>query len=203
MKSTGTGLIRKAFRSSSRGQSIVEFALVLPFLMVVVLGVTELGYALIDSHIVTKLTRESSNLISRDASLADAVTAMRGISSRPVNFDDGSSKIIFSVIKNVATTGAANYNRPILYQRHVYGTYPGSSAIVSSGTGTYGGAPNYTAANSDNDTRLQITSLPGGMTVTLGGMIYVTEIYTRHTLITPLDRFGVTVPQTLYSIAYF
>jgi hypothetical protein len=34
-------------------------------------------------------------------------------------------------------------------------------------------------------------------------MLYVTEIYTRHDLITPLSGFGVTVPGTLYSIAYF
>ena len=34
-------------------------------------------------------------------------------------------------------------------------------------------------------------------------MLYITEIYTRHTLITPFDRFGIQVPDTLYSIAYF
>jgi hypothetical protein len=34
-------------------------------------------------------------------------------------------------------------------------------------------------------------------------MLYVTEIYTKHPLITPLDRFGVNVPPILYSIAYF
>jgi hypothetical protein len=34
-------------------------------------------------------------------------------------------------------------------------------------------------------------------------MIYITEIFARHNRITPLDRFGVLVPQTLYSIAYF
>ena len=69
-------LATRIVRSSSAGQSIVEFALVLPFLVVLVLGLTELGYALLDSHIVTKLTRESSNLISRDSSLQDAATAM-------------------------------------------------------------------------------------------------------------------------------
>ena len=37
----------------------------------------------------------------------------------------------------------------------------------------------------------------------LGGMLYITEIYTRHPLITPFDHFGVTMPTTLYSIAYF
>jgi Flp pilus assembly protein TadG len=200
---SAAGAVRRGLRSDCRGQSVVEFALVLPFLVVVVLGVTELGYALLDSHIVTKMSREGSNLISRDASLQDAVTAMRNLSSRPVNFNDGSSKIIFSVIKNVATDSVANHDKAILYQRTSFGSFPGTSAIQTAGTGSFGGAPTFTAANSDNDTRLQVTSLPGGMTVTLGGMIYVTEIFTRHTLITPLNRFGVTVPNTLYSIAYF
>jgi Flp pilus assembly protein TadG len=196
-------VVRRAFASSCRGQSIVEFAIVLPFLMLVVLGVTEVGYALLDSHIVTKLTRESSNLISRDTTIDDAVTAIRSMSTRPVNFNDGSSKIIFSVIKNVATNGVANHDKAILYQRYTFGSYPGTSALSTAGTGSYGSGPNYVANSSDTDTRLQVTNLPGGMTLTLGGMMYVTEIYTRHTLITPLNNFGVSVPQTLYSIAYF
>jgi hypothetical protein len=33
--------------------------------------------------------------------------------------------------------------------------------------------------------------------------MYVTEIFTRHNLITPFNRFGINVPSTLYSIAYF
>ena len=128
---------------------------------------------------------------------------MTTMSSRPVNFTDGSSKIIFSVIKKVSTVGAANYGQPILYQRLVYGSYPGASALATSGSGSFGSAPDYTAANSDTDTRLRVTNLPNAAQMPLGGMIYVTEIYTRHTLITPLDRFGISVPQTLYSIAYF
>jgi len=181
----------------------VEFALVFPFLVVLVLGLTELGYALLDSHIVTKLTRESSNLISRDSSIQDAVTAMTSMSSRPVNFTNGSSKIIFSVVRKIDTVGAANYGQPVLYQRYVYGSYAGSSALTTSGTGSFSGAPDYQALNADGDTRLQVTNLPNAASMPLGGMTYVTEIYTRHTLITPLNRFGITVPQTLYSIAYF
>jgi hypothetical protein len=190
-------------RSSASGQSIVEFALVVPFLVVLVLGIAELGYALLDSHIVTKMTRESSNLISRDASIQDAVTAMVGMSSRPVNFTNGSSKIIFSVVMKVATPSVPNSSKPILYQRYVYGTYAGTSALTTAGTGSYGGAPDYQAANADTDTRLQVTNLPNAATMPVGGYMYITEIYTRHTLITPLDRVGITVPQTLYSIAYF
>src|SRR6202140_824517 len=103
---------------SSSGQSLVEFAIALPLLLVLVLAVIETGYALLDAHIVTKLTREGSNMISRDTTLSDAVTAMRSMSSRPVNFDDGTSTLILSVIRLVATTGAINYNKPVLYQRY-------------------------------------------------------------------------------------
>lgn len=73
--------------------------------------------------------------------------------------------------------------------------------MLNNSGGTFGPAPDFTAANSDNDTRLQVTNAPG--TMALGDLLYITEIYTRHPLITPLDRFGIQVPQALYSIAYF
>jgi hypothetical protein len=187
--------------ASDAGTSMIEFALVLPLIAVVSLGVLEFGYALLDAHVVTRLSREGSNLISRDASLQDAVNAMKSMSTRPVNFDDGSSKIILSVIKNVGTLGAANYNKPVLYQRYEYGTLPGSSKLGTSGSPTFGPPPEYTAVNSDNNTSLQVTGMP--VTVTLGGMVYVAEIYSRHQLITPLNAFGFTMPQILYSISYF
>ena len=186
--------------SGTRGQVLLEFAMVVPFILVIMLGVVEVGYALLDQHVVTKLAREGSNLISRDTSLGDAGTAMASMSSRPVNFNNGSSKLILSVIKNVATVGASNYNKPVLYQRYVYGTLAGTSILNNSG-GSFGPSPQFQAVNSDNDTSLQISNLPA--TMALGGMLYVTEIYSRHQLITPFDRFGVSIPQKLYSIAYF
>ena len=188
--------------SSSSGQSIVEFALILPLVMVVLLGVIELSYALLDEHVVTKLTREGSNLISRDTSLQDAATAMRSMSTRPVNFDT-SSKVIFSVIKTGRDDGGEQLQQgrpvPALRVRRALGDEPVDDAR---GNGSFGPAPDYQAANSDNDTSLQLTNLPANLLIT-GGMLYVTEIYTTHTLITPFDRFGISVPSTLYSIAYF
>ena len=186
---------------SDSGQSLLEFAIILPLVMMLLLGIIEVGYAMLDQHVVTKLTREGSNLISRDTTISDAVNAMKNMSTRPVNFTDGSSKVIFSVIKRVPTVGSANYDNDIMYQRYEYGGLAKSSTLAFGG-GSFGGAPDYEAANSDNTTSLQVTNLPANLT-TLGGMLYVTEIYTRHTLITPLDRLGVTLPDTLYSIAYF
>jgi TadE-like protein len=191
---------------SPNGQSLLEFGLILPFLLVLALGVIEVSYALLDQHVVTKLTREGSNLISRDTSLQDAATVLTSMTTPPVNFASG-SKMIFSVIKNVQTAGAPNVNKNILYQRYVYGSNSDPAAkstlntVVNVG-GNLGSGPEYQAPNSDTDTGLQITNLPAGL-VTAGGMLYVTEVYTNHPLITPFDKFGVQVPKMLYSIAYF
>jgi hypothetical protein len=186
----------------ARGQSIIEFAVVLPLLLVVVLGVIEVSYALLDQHVVTKFTREGSNLISRDTSLADAAAAMKAMSGRPVDFNTH-SRLIFSVVRRGATTGSSNYDKDILYQRYEFGALAATSKLSTLGSGSYGPAPEYQANNPDGDTNLQVTNLSSGIVLTPGGTIYITEIYTTHDLITPFDKFGVTVPKTLYSIAYF
>jgi hypothetical protein len=186
----------------ARGQSIVEFAFLTPLILVVALGVIEFGYALLDQHVVTKLTREGSNLISRDTTLDDAITAMRSMSTRPVDFSTR-SRVIFSVLKKGSTTNTANYDKVVLYQRAEYGSLAGTSGLRMAGSGTFGGGPDYVALNSDTNAGLRIANLPSYLDVTRGGLVYVTEIFTTHNLLTPLDGFGVTVPNTLYSIAYF
>ncbi len=185
----------------SKGQSLMEMALLLPFLLMLALGVVEISFGMLDQHIVTKLTREGSNLISRNTSLADAGTALRAMSARPVNFNT-QSKMILSVLKKGATTGTANYNQVFLYQRYEYGALAASSKLNTSG-GTFGPAPDYTANNSDNSTGLQVTNISDDMISARGGMIYVTEIYTRHQVLTPLANWGLRMPNILYSIAYF
>jgi Flp pilus assembly protein TadG len=186
---------------NEQGQSMVEFALVVPLLVTMVLGVSEISYALLHQHVVSRLTREGSNMISRNTTLQDAGTAMAQMASAPVNFGSN-SKVIFSVIKRVATIGAANYNKDVLYERYEYGSIAATSVLRTAGSGSFGSAPDYKAANSDNDTSLQVTNLPGNLLFT-GGMLYVTEIFTQHQTITPLAHFGITMPTQLYSISYF
>jgi hypothetical protein len=185
----------------TRGQTLIEFTVALPLLLLIFLGVVDMGYLLLDQHVVTKLSREGSNMISRNTTLQDAAAALKGMSSRPVDFS-ANSRMILSVIRNVATGGAANFNKPVLYARYEYGGLAATSRILTAGAASFGPAPDYRTTNSDNNTSLQVTNLAPGLMVT-GGMLYVTEIYTKHILLTPLDKFGVTLPQTLYSIAYF
>ena len=195
--------IRRQPPAGERGQSLVEFAIILPLLIVLALGVVEVSWALLDNHVLTALSREGSNLISRNTSLQDAATAMRSMSSRPLDFNNG-SRLIFSVLKKGATTGTTNFDKVILYQRHEFGNLAGVRSTLSTlGSGAFRGAPEYEAINSDSDANLQVTNLPGNLQLVRGGMLYVTEIYTTHPAITPLTRFGVTLPSTLYSVAYF
>jgi len=182
------------------GQGLIEFSILLPLLVLVVLGFVELGYGLLDMHVATSFSREGSNLISRNTSLQDAVTALRMMSSRPINLDDGSSKVILTVVRQINTAGAANNGKNILYQRVQYGSYPGASRITGGG-GALGGAPDYQAVDPENDTALRVGGLP--VTLQPGGTLYITEVFTKHVTLTPLDRFGVHVPHTLYSVAYF
>jgi TadE-like protein len=191
-----------ALLKGTGGQSILEFAVILPLALLLVLGVIEVGYALVDQHLVTRLTREGSNLISRDTSLEDAATVMKTMSSPPVDFTS-TSRLIFSVIKRGGTTGTSNYDKLILYQRYEYGALPASSKLAIRGSGSFAGAPDFEAVNSDSNTGLQVTNVAPDLVSVKGGMIYITEIYTTHKLITPIDGFGVPVPKLLYSIAYF
>jgi len=187
---------------NERGQSIIEMAIILPLLLVVVLGVVEVSYGLMDQHVVTKLTREGSNLISRDTSLGDAANALKAMASRPVDFSTN-SRLIFTVIRKGATTGTSNFGQDIIYQRYETGALSASSVLQTKGSASFGVPPDYQAANADSDTGLQLNGLPSGLVVGTGSMIYVTEIFTKHELITPFDKFGVKVPDVLYSIAYF
>ncbi len=122
--------------------------------------------------------------------------------TRPVDFDNG-SRLIFSVLKKVGTTGSANYGQIVLYQRREYGTLSVASRLTTAGAATFGGAPDSIAPNADNNTNLRVTNLPANIALVNGGMLYVTEVYSTHTLLTPLDRFGITVPDRIYAVAYF
>lgn len=188
--------------SSAKGQTLVEMAFVLPIIMMVSLGVVEVSYAVLHQHVISRITREGANLISRDVTLLDASNALKSMSTTPVDFTDG-SQLILSVLKKGSTVGTANYDQVVLYQRYSIGTLGAASTLQTAGSVTFGPAPDFKVANSDTDTNLRITTLPATVDITRGGLLFVAEVFTSHAPLTPLDKFGVTIPPTLQSIAYF
>jgi Flp pilus assembly protein TadG len=181
----------------------LEFAFVLPLLLLLGLGVIEMSYLLHDQHIVIRLTREGSNLISRNVTISDAATAMRSIANPPVDFNGSNSKLIFTVLTRYS--GGLNYDYVIVYQRYEIGSLAASSAFTTQGplSGAFGPAPDYIAVNPSNNTNLRVTNVPANLLLNRGQFVYVTEIYTHHGLITPFENIGISLPSTLYSIAYF
>jgi Flp pilus assembly protein TadG len=188
---------------SSRGQVLVEFAMVLPLLLLIVLGVVEMSYLLHNQHILIRLTREGSNLISRNITISDAATVMESMANPPVDLQDNSSRLIFTVLTKYSS--GANYDRIIVYQRHEIGGLSASSAFTTAGpiSSSFGPAPDYIALNPANNTNLRVTNAPPNLILDQGQFVYITEIYSRHALITPFTNFGISLPSKLYSIAYF
>ena len=104
--------------ASSRGQSIVEFAICLPLLLLVTLGVIEMSNALMSQHVITKVAREGSNMISRETELVDAGTALQNMSANPGTFN-ARTLVIFSVLMRSQT--GSNNGQLVLYQRYQVG----------------------------------------------------------------------------------
>lgn len=193
--------MRNRLRDQS-GQSVAEMAMMLPLIVTLSLGIIELGYALLDQHVVAKMSREGSNLISRDASIQFAFQALQSMRTGNIDFTS-SSKVIFTVVKQ--PTSGTNAGVNVVAARYTGGAaVGGGSAITCSGcSGNLGSAPDYMAADPDNTSSLRVTAgVPAG-SIGPGGYLYVTEIFTNHPLITPFDRLGIAVPTSLYSIAYF
>ena len=124
---------------------------------------------------------------------------MRNMSTRPVDFDTR-SRLIFSVLKKGATTGTANYDQddPLRSATSI-GALAAFEQAADAGHGVVQRRPrlrrqqlrhrrrsadHQPAANSDHGQP--------------GGLLYVTEIYTRHNLITPFDASASRCPTRLF-----
>jgi len=184
------------------GQSVAEMAMVLPLIVTLSLGVIELGYALLDQHVVTKISREGSNLISRDASIDFAFQALQSMRTGNIDFTS-TSKVIFTIVKQPTSGSNAGVN--VVSARYTGGaSVGGGSAITCSAcTGNLGSSPDYSAPDPDNTSSLRVTGGVPANSIGPGGYLYITEIFTSHPLITPFNRLGISVPTSLYSIAYF
>lgn len=62
MKSRG---MRRRFAGDTRGAALVEFTLVIPFIIAFIAGLSELGFALHQQHIVQKAVRDAARYAAR------------------------------------------------------------------------------------------------------------------------------------------
>jgi hypothetical protein len=166
--------------AGERGQALLELIPVMLVMLTLTFAVIDFGRAIWQLQVITGLTREGSNLASRNTTMSDSATAVVN-DGRALNLANNGEVIITSV-QNVG--GAF-----VITGQYSTGTLPASKI----GTYILNGPP-------------QTAILPTTATTIPqpGGTIYVTEIFSSFSPITPLGAFmNYTMPSTLYDAAYF
>jgi uncharacterized protein (UPF0333 family) len=129
----------------SKGQSVVELALILPVLLLLSFGVIEYSRSILTKNIITNMSREGANLAARTQELPQ--TIMDAIATTADPLDMGTNGMIFiTKVMGIDNTGIVN---PIVQEqyRYVNGGYSANSMVwngCSSWTGgecTVSGSP--------------------------------------------------------------
>jgi Flp pilus assembly protein TadG len=109
------------------GQSLVEFAIVLPILLMLLLGVVDHARAILFNNILINMSREGANLAARSAQTSQFIIAALNFSAIPLNMpqhgmvyitrvswvDDGAGNVVAQVDEQYrATSGNGNLSLP-------------------------------------------------------------------------------------------
>ena len=168
-----TRVLRRIVRNES-GQELAETAMILPFLLMVALGIVEFGSIFATSHTLTSLGREGANIAARGAPL-DTVNALMLENGAQIDLTGhgGSITSRVVVVDSVAT----------IQDQRTTDTYAGQSRL---------GILGEPAAGLDLLARSE------------GASFYVVELFYVYDDRTPLGSIlTVTIPDTLYSRAIF
>jgi hypothetical protein len=160
--------------ADERGTAIVEFAIVTPLLLMLVLGVIEYGNVFSNVHTLASLSREGANLASRGATLPVVVDNVMGNGA-----DIGlSSRGGVVASRLIVSGGAATVDEQVASTGYAGQSHVGEAKGPATGTGTWG--------------------------LQEGQVVYVVELFYRYDTVTPLEAVvGIGVPDTLYERAIF
>ncbi len=156
------------------GQSLAEFALVLPMIIVVLLAVIELGNAFTVQHAITTISREGANIAARGTTLDTVLQVV---------MTNGSDLALASRGGSIASQVTIQSGQPLITQQLATLGYSGQSQIGGLG---------------------QIATGLTGLGLTEGSDHYVVEVFFGYQAITPLANFlsGV-IPSLMYQQAVF
>lgn len=90
-------MISRARRShSDRGASLAEFAVILPVVLLLLLGIIDMGRMLYAHQVLNDLSREAANLVSR-GSTVDAAFAAASFDEGPVSVAENGIMIVSTI----------------------------------------------------------------------------------------------------------
>jgi Flp pilus assembly protein TadG len=172
----------KSRLSSRSGQALVEFTFVAATLLLLFFGLIDFCRAISVRQVITSLSREGSNLASRNTSLSNSIAAVLAAAD-PLNITNNGRIFISVVTNNAGTAWVADQM-----------TFGGISTNGADSKVGHPGGP----ANS-NWIPATTPALPES-----NQTIYVTEIYYSFQAVTPVGKFlNFALPTRLYDAAYF
>jgi len=124
----------RSFKISSRGQSLIELAMVLPLLFVLGLGVFEFSRTLFAQNTILNMSREGANLFSRTVTAPqDIINTLRATASSSLSMTNANSIIYITRV-----SGRADGNIEIIdqYRPNPLGTYTPASRVPTTTAGT-------------------------------------------------------------------
>jgi hypothetical protein len=101
----------------SRGAALVEFALVLPILLFLIMALIDFGHLIETRLILTNVSREGGSIGSRQTPLDPALTDMLLASGKPVNLAGADGKVVISRIVAGADAGSPDPTILAQYER--------------------------------------------------------------------------------------
>jgi hypothetical protein len=165
---------RRRLAADERGTAIVEFAIVTPLLLMLVLGVIEYGNVFSNVHTLASLSREGANLASRGATLPVVVDNV--MSSGADIALSGRGGVVASRL--IVSGGVAKVDEQVSSTGYAGKSHVGAAKGPATGTGTWG--------------------------LQEGQIVYVVELFYRYDTVTPLEAVvGIGVPDTLYERGIF
>lgn len=161
-------------RARQSGQALVEFALLLPFFVLMIFGLIEFGRGIDEKHSMATLSREGAMLAARGTSLDSVNQAV---------IDNGADIRLSTRGGSIASKLDVVANKAVVRVQVKSAGYSGLSRL---------GAVGDTAASLS------------GLGLLNGTSVYVVEVFYQHVPLVPLRQmFSVGVPATLYERAVF
>ena len=126
----GSRLTRKPFvgRNGRRGVALIEFALILPILIILFLVTVDFGRLIQARLIISNVSREGGSLASRQTTVDTSLTTVLKESGKPLDLIGNYGKIIITRVKAGQSAAAPN---PTIATQFSRGTLARNSTIAA------------------------------------------------------------------------
>ena len=202
--------------SARRGQTLIEFTLILPFLIALGLGVIEFGNIIYNYLVLTHLTREAANLVSREPGVrgssswaakinTDLNTVINTSSAVIKTANQSDWRLTYSMIVWDATANCGLLSDGTTVDRYVIERSSSAPGWVNPAW-TYGSLSVTNDSNIGADGVCASAAMPSVKSLPQGETLHVIEAFYNYgpNRLTPVANFiGSVIPGRFYTRSVF